>query len=87
MRFVSLQFSNDHKTVTVSISRFHPHKVGDRYISTLTHHYVLTDGSPSADRLGRLLAGRKHTHHPAQLGWGPSPAKDVYVFLDKEPSQ
>ena len=45
--------------------------------------YMLHNGDPSCDRLGRLLCGQKHTRYVGQQGWGRTywPTWDTYTFL------
>lgn len=49
-----------------------------------TRIYRIYDGEPSAVRLGRLLAGRKHVSYSAQGGWGVTSdngrGHSVYTF-------
>ena len=76
-RFVTLYIDAAERTAEVRIRRTNDATLGSRA-------YHVRDGEPSAARLGRLLAGRKHTRYPAQGGWGVTAdngrAHSVYVF-------
>ena len=76
-RFLTLYIAATERTAEVRIRRTNDATLGSRV-------YHVRDGEPSAARLGRLLAGRKHTRHPAQGGWGVTGtngrAHSVYVF-------
>lgn len=74
MKTVTLYFNSDHTEVRVVIARHNRYeRIADRLV-THTRRYTLHKGDPSADRLGRVLAGAKAQHYGAQQGWGAYPA-------------
>lgn len=78
-RYLTLYINVTQRVAEVRIRRANDPTTGSR-------SYHVQGGQPSAKRLGRLLAGRRHTHYPAQTGWGTTGlngrARDVYVFRE-----
>ena len=76
-RWVVLYINHAEHVAEVHVHRIGDHLTGDRV-------YRVHGGDPSAARLGRLLAGRKHVCYPAQCGWGVTPLNgrphSVYTF-------